>query len=237
MASLLCLSLLAAAAAATSPGRLVPFDLLYADGVRAYLARDWARAAELLQRALHSYAGLRAARRACRAACARQEPFPGGPGRWEAALLGPVLQRAGCLQRCLGRRLRPAPSAHRASRAVRRDFERREPYNYLQVAFFQVGTGPRGRARRRGVGAATSGGAVVHGRGPAWHGSPRGSPGGRRGERPSRSLGKRQPRGSLTDAHKYLQGGCQGNGARFFSLVPAATRGNRHKLMRRKFHL
>ncbi|XP_048151518.1 prolyl 3-hydroxylase 3 [Corvus hawaiiensis] len=138
MASLLCLSLLAAAAAATSPGRLVPFDLLYADGVRAYLARDWARAAELLQRALHSYAGLRAARRACRAACAREEPFPGGPGGWEAALLGPVLQRAGCLQRCLGRRLRPAPSAHRASRAVRRDFERREPYNYLQVAFFQL---------------------------------------------------------------------------------------------------
>ncbi|RMC07595.1 hypothetical protein DUI87_17071 [Hirundo rustica rustica] len=140
MASLLCLSLLAAAAAATSPGRLVPFDLLYADGVRAYLARDWARAAELLQRALHSYAGLRAARRACRAACAREEPFPlpGGPGRWEAALLGPVLQRAGCLQRCLGRRLRPAPSAHRAGRAVRRDFERREPYNYLQVAFFQL---------------------------------------------------------------------------------------------------
>uniref|UniRef100_A0A8D2NDZ4 Leprecan-like alpha-helical domain-containing protein n=1 Tax=Zonotrichia albicollis TaxID=44394 RepID=A0A8D2NDZ4_ZONAL len=137
MASLLCLSLLAAAAAATSPGRLVPFDLLYADGVRAYLARDWARAAELLQRALHSYAGLRAARRACRAACARQEPLGGGPGRWEAALLGPVLQRARCLQQCLGRRLRPAPSAHRASRAVRRDFERREPYNYLQVAFFQ----------------------------------------------------------------------------------------------------
>uniref|UniRef100_A0A8C3Y3U7 procollagen-proline 3-dioxygenase n=1 Tax=Catharus ustulatus TaxID=91951 RepID=A0A8C3Y3U7_CATUS len=130
--------LLAAATAATSPGRLVPFDLLYADGVRAYLARDWARAAELLQRALHSYAGLRAARRACRTACARQEPFPGGPGRWEAALLGPVLQRAGCLQRCLGRRLRPAPSAHRASCAVRRDFERREPYNYLQVAFFQL---------------------------------------------------------------------------------------------------
>lgn len=144
MASLLCLSLLAAAAAATSPGRLVPFDLLYADGVRAYLARDWARAAELLQRALHSYTGLRAARRSCRAACAQQEPFAGGPGRWEAALLGPVLQRAGCLQRCLGRRLRPAPSAHRASRAVRRDFERREPYNYLQVAFFQVRSPPAG---------------------------------------------------------------------------------------------
>ncbi|XP_062473782.1 prolyl 3-hydroxylase 3 [Pezoporus occidentalis] len=142
MASRLCLCLLlAGAAAATSPGRLVPYDLLYADGVRAYFARDWARAAELLQRALHSYAGLRAALRACRAACRREAAFLGGPpgaGLWEAALFGPVLQRADCLQHCLGRRLGAAPSAHRASRTIRRDFERREPYNYLQVAFFQL---------------------------------------------------------------------------------------------------
>ncbi|KAM6417999.1 prolyl 3-hydroxylase 3 [Pluvialis apricaria] len=141
MASLRCLCLLLAAAAATSPGRLVPYDLLYADGVRAYFARDWGRAAELLQRALHSYAGLRAARRACRAACRREAAFLGGPpaaGPWEAALFGRVLQRADCLQHCLGLRLGAAPSAHRASLAIRRDFEQREPYNYLQVAFFQL---------------------------------------------------------------------------------------------------
>ncbi|NXW48359.1 P3H3 hydroxylase, partial [Nyctiprogne leucopyga] len=144
MASLLrlcLLLLLLSSAAATSPGRLLPYDLLYADGVRAYFARDWGRAAELLQRALHSYAGLRAARRACRAACDGEAAFAGGAagaGPWEAALFGPVLQRADCLQHCLGRRLGPAPSAHRASRAIRRDFERREPYNYLQVAFFQL---------------------------------------------------------------------------------------------------
>ncbi|XP_075294520.1 prolyl 3-hydroxylase 3 isoform X1 [Opisthocomus hoazin] len=140
MASLRCLCLLLAAAAATSPGRLVPYDLLYADGVRAYFARDWGRAAELLQRALQSYAGLRAALRACRSACRREAAFlgPPGAGRWESALFGRVLQRADCLRHCLGLRLGAAPSAHRASLAVRRDFERREPYNYLQVAFFQL---------------------------------------------------------------------------------------------------
>lgn len=155
MASPFCLCLLLAAAAATSPGRLVPYDLLYADGVRAYFARDWGRAAELLQRALHSYAGLRAARRACRAACRREAAFlegTAGAGPWEAALFGRVLQRADCLQHCLGRRLGAAPSAHRASQAIRRDFERREPYNYLQVAFFQVGTGPGGGGGLPGVG-------------------------------------------------------------------------------------
>ncbi|NWX18501.1 P3H3 hydroxylase, partial [Aegotheles bennettii] len=31
-----------------------------------------------------------------------------------------------------------SPARHRASRAVTRDFQRREPYNYLQVAFFQL---------------------------------------------------------------------------------------------------
>ncbi|NXS51577.1 P3H3 hydroxylase, partial [Brachypteracias leptosomus] len=141
MASLLCSCLLLLLASATSPGRLVPYDLLYADGVRAYFARDWGRAAELLQRALHNYAGLRAARRACRAACRREVAFLGGSpgsGPWEAALFGRVLQRADCLQYCLGRRLGAAPSAHRASRTIRRDFEQREPYNYLQVAFFQL---------------------------------------------------------------------------------------------------
>uniref|UniRef100_A0A8C5TXF1 procollagen-proline 3-dioxygenase n=1 Tax=Malurus cyaneus samueli TaxID=2593467 RepID=A0A8C5TXF1_9PASS len=124
LASLLCLSP-RRRPGRTSPGRLVPFDCCTRTGA-AYLARDWARAAELLQRALHSYAGLRAARRACAPpAPGGALPFPrGGPGRWEAA--------------CLGRRLRPAPSAHRASSAVRRDFERREPYNYLQVAFFKL---------------------------------------------------------------------------------------------------
>ncbi|NWH82667.1 P3H3 hydroxylase, partial [Piaya cayana] len=57
---------------------------------------------------------------------------------WEAALFGPALRRALCLQRCLGDRLGSPPGAHRASRAVRAAFDRREPYNYLQVAFFQL---------------------------------------------------------------------------------------------------
>ncbi|XP_008497390.2 prolyl 3-hydroxylase 3 [Calypte anna] len=138
---LLSFCLLLPATAATSAGRLVPYDLLYADGARAYFARDWGRAAELLQRALQSYAGLRAARLDCRARCLREAAFlgvPAGAGPWEAALFGRVLQRADCLQHCLGQRLGTAPSAHRASRAIRRDFERREPYNYLQVAFFQL---------------------------------------------------------------------------------------------------
>lgn len=126
-------------------------DLLYADGVRAYSAGAWASAVALLREALRSQAELGRTRRDCGARCAAEPgaalpdapgadaPRGGEPRAWERLLLRAALRRAECLSQCAARRLGPGGAARlRVGSALRDAFRRREPYNYLQRAYYQV---------------------------------------------------------------------------------------------------
>ncbi|XP_019483260.1 PREDICTED: prolyl 3-hydroxylase 3 [Hipposideros armiger] len=142
--------------AAVSPGAhpQAP-DLLYADGLRAYAAGAWSSAVALLREALRSQAELGRVRQDCGARCTAEPgaalpaaplDVPGpdsrphlAPGAWERLLLRAALRRAECLSHCAARRLGPGGSARlRVGRALRDAFRRREPYNYLQRAYYQL---------------------------------------------------------------------------------------------------
>ncbi|KAL1790286.1 prolyl 3-hydroxylase 3 [Sigmodon hispidus] len=138
--------------ASLSPGAPPqPPDLLYADGLRAYSAGAWAPAVALLREALRSRAALGRARQDCGAICAAEPDaaFPAGllgaqqpasgTGAWEPLLLRATLRRAECLTQCAARRLGPGGAARlRVGSALRDAFRRREPYNYLQRAYYQL---------------------------------------------------------------------------------------------------
>ncbi|XP_062050682.1 prolyl 3-hydroxylase 3 [Lepus europaeus] len=117
-------------------------DLLYADGLRAYADGAWAQAVALLREALRSQAALGRARQDCGASCAAEPGAPEPDSRqesWEPLLLRAALRRAECLTQCSARRLGPGGAARlRVGSALRDAFRRREPYNYLQRAYYQL---------------------------------------------------------------------------------------------------
>lgn len=149
-------ALLAVAAAAASwaaeesePGWDVAApDLLYTEGTAAYARGDWPGVVLNMERALRSRATLRALRLRCRTRCAAELPWApdldlgpapnlsqdlGAAALRDLRFFGALLRRAACLRRCLG-----PPAAHLLSEELDLEFNKRSPYNYLQVAYFKV---------------------------------------------------------------------------------------------------
>lgn len=123
-------------------------DLLYAEGTAAYARGDWPGVVLSMERALRSRASLRALRLRCRTRCATELPWSldldlgpapglsqdsGAAALHDLRFFGSLLRRAACLHRCLG-----PPSAHLLSEELDLEFNKRSPYNYLQVAYFKI---------------------------------------------------------------------------------------------------
>uniref|UniRef100_F7FH76 procollagen-proline 3-dioxygenase n=1 Tax=Monodelphis domestica TaxID=13616 RepID=F7FH76_MONDO len=149
---LLALLLLGSSArAAGTQGALQPFELLYNRGVEAFSDGDFAAAVRYLEQALSSRRRLREERLRCRLECGARAPLGsarGGGPAWELRFLRALLERARCVRRCEQEDESGASDGHpgttssrfasRSPADVKRDFQRRMPYSYLQQAYSQM---------------------------------------------------------------------------------------------------
>lgn len=130
-------------------------DALFAAGAEAYARGDWPTVVLQMERALRARAAVRSRLVQCRLRCANATA---GPVEGTESQTDPVfrdlwffralLRRAACLRGCGP----AAPSRYRLGEELDREFGRRSPYNYLQVAYFKVRHQRRGKeGGREGV--------------------------------------------------------------------------------------
>ncbi|NWS97454.1 P3H1 hydroxylase, partial [Mionectes macconnelli] len=122
-----------------------PPDALFAAGAEAYARGDWPAVVLQMERALRARAALRSRLARCRLRCANAtagppedeeegaDPQP-DPVLRDLRFFRRLLRRAACLRGCGP----AAPSRYRLSEELEREFGRRSPYNYLQVAYFKM---------------------------------------------------------------------------------------------------
>ncbi|XP_064253074.1 prolyl 3-hydroxylase 1 isoform X2 [Passer domesticus] len=116
-------------------------DALFAAGAEAYARGDWPTVVLQMERALRARAAVRSRLMRCRLHCANATA---GPPEGTESQPDPVLRdlwffrallrRAACLRGCGP----AAPSRYRLGEELDREFRRRSPYNYLQVAYFKM---------------------------------------------------------------------------------------------------
>ncbi|XP_068599734.1 prolyl 3-hydroxylase 2 [Brachionichthys hirsutus] len=111
---------------------LEPYDLLYDTAVRAFHNGDYNDVVRYMEGALSSFQEVRRARVRCRLRCQDQHPLEETFS--ELGFTDVVLRRAACMNRCIEEKL-GSQSLHKVSEDVVQDFNRRIPYNYLQLAY------------------------------------------------------------------------------------------------------
>ncbi|XP_053853611.1 prolyl 3-hydroxylase 1 isoform X2 [Vidua macroura] len=116
-------------------------DALFAAGAEAYARGDWPTVVLQMERALRARAAVRSRLVRCRLRCANAtaEPAEGTESQTDPVLrdlwfFRALLRRAACLRGCGP----AAPSRYRLGEELDREFGRRSPYNYLQVAYFKM---------------------------------------------------------------------------------------------------
>ncbi|XP_071401791.1 cartilage-associated protein isoform X4 [Centroberyx affinis] len=117
---------------------LMPLDSAYKYALDQYTGEKWQETVEYLEVSLRLYRLLRDSEAFCNLNCSslrldNEEKFAEFP---ELRVFGNVMKRAQCLKRC--KQGLPAFRQTMPSRDTVDEFERREPYRYLQYAYFKT---------------------------------------------------------------------------------------------------
>lgn len=119
----------------SSAAVLEPYDLLYENAVRAFYDSDYASVVRHMEGALSSHAQVTRAQVRCRLRCQERHPFDAVFR--ELRFFDVVLRRSACMNACIEEKI-GTQSMHKVSEDVIQDFNRRIPYNYLQLAYQKV---------------------------------------------------------------------------------------------------
>lgn len=116
---------------------LMPLDSAYKYALDQYTSEKWKETVDYLEVSLRLYRLLRDSEAFCNLNCSsvrldNEEKFSEFP---ELRVFGNVMKRAQCLKRC--KQGLPAFRQSMPSRDTVEEFERREPYKYLQFAYFK----------------------------------------------------------------------------------------------------
>uniref|UniRef100_A0A4W5P6A1 procollagen-proline 3-dioxygenase n=1 Tax=Hucho hucho TaxID=62062 RepID=A0A4W5P6A1_9TELE len=116
----------------SSYASLEPYDLLYNNAVEAFYRSDYKDVVRYMEGALSSYAEVRQTKVRCRLRCQDQHPFDSVS--MDLQFFDVVLRRSNCQNECIEEKV-GTQSMHKVSEDVIQDFQRRIPYNYLQLAY------------------------------------------------------------------------------------------------------
>lgn len=119
---------------------LMPLESAYKYALDQYTGENWKETVEYMEVSLRLYRLLRDSEAFCNLNCSTvrlddERKFADFP---ELRAFGNVMKRAQCLKRC--KQGLPAFRQSLPSRSTMDEFERREPYRYLQYAYFKVPT-------------------------------------------------------------------------------------------------
>ncbi|XP_035517012.1 prolyl 3-hydroxylase 1 [Morone saxatilis] len=127
---------------------LEPYDFLFDTAVEAYYKGDWLTVILNMEKALRNKATVRSVKAQCRMSCANQTsfgdrlaglgvPIPGSGSVEDLGFFQKILKRADCVNSCETEKL-GSPTMHQVTGEVQLEFNKRTPYNYLQVAYFKI---------------------------------------------------------------------------------------------------